>query len=55
MANNFDVYKDCETCHGTGEICINNQDYDPGPSTTVPCSDCNGTGRKHWGKMVKEE
>jgi DnaJ-class molecular chaperone len=55
MADDFNIYKRCGTCKGTGVIQINDEMYDAGPPTTVPCSACGGEGKIFWGVMLEQE
>jgi len=51
MAEQFSIYKKCTNCKGTGVIVVNDEYYDPGPPSEVPCDQCNGTGYIFWGYM----
>lgn len=55
MADNYNIYKFCQQCKGTGKITINDEAHDSGPPEEVDCSKCNGTGQIFWGQMFEQE
>ena len=55
MADNYNIYKKCVTCGGTGEIIINDEGHDPGPPEAVTCNACGGEGQIFWGVMLEQE
>ena len=55
MADDYNVYKKCLNCDGSGVITINDETYDPGPPEDVPCPDCAGEGQIFWGVIVEQE
>ena len=55
MVDNYNIYKQCLVCEGTGKVTINDKYYDPGPPQEIDCNLCNGEGKIFWGVMLEEE
>jgi len=55
MADNYNIYRQCTICLGSGVITVNDEVGDPGPPTEVTCTFCNGDGELFWGEMREEE
>ena len=53
MADNYNIFKNCERCHGTGEI----KTSLPNPPRIVEktCPNCEGDGKVYWGEMLEQE
>lgn len=52
MADNYNIYKQCGPCDGTGEI--DDMDSQKNP-IKITCTACDGEGEEFWGEMREEE
>ena len=58
MADNYNIYKRCTICKGTGRVTNyggSDTDPDPIPPEEVDCTHCDGAGEILWGQMREEE
>ena len=52
MADNYNIYKQCSMCNGTGKVQGLSPEHQPDWTT---CDNCKGTGEEYWGQMREEE
>ena len=57
MSDNFNIYRFCVLCHGTGVIQkrIDNDAEGNVQYEEAVCNDCNGEKKFLWGEMLEQE